>query len=438
MLGTGKIIGVSVSNVEQANLAAETGCDYIGVGPIYATGTKPDHNPPLGTTGARALLEHICTLPGPSGNWGRDVPAVAIGGINLNNIYYVMHQSVSPASPARKHLAGVAVVSAIMAASDACESSKVLRKLVDEVPPFAERQHGQFITGVDFSENFISVLAKVVTARPMVHHITNNVVKNFSANVTLAIGASPIMSEEISEVGDLANHGGALVLNMGTAGKDAQPLFLAAMRAANARGNPVVFDPVGAGATPARLQFSHLIVSSGFCDVIKGNESEIRAVYGDSSVQQRGVDSAHNEAADPLDRIRIAKALALRERNIVVMTGVVDIVTDGVSIFKLSDGSHYQARVTGTGCSLGSIIAACMVVNKERKLTAVVAAVCAYNAAARVAAERKDTRGPGSWHVNFMDTLFELRQTANPLLERTPEGKRWWELLYERADRILV
>jgi len=438
MLGNDKIIGLSVSNVEQANMAAETGCDYIGVGPIYATGTKLDHNPPLGTQGTRALLEYICTLPGPSGTWGRDVPTVAIGGINLNNIYYVMHQSVSPASPARKHLAGVAVVSAIMAADDACDRSEHLRKLVDEVPPFAERQNGQFIAGVDFNENLVAILANVVRSCPVVHHITNNVVKNFSANVTLAIGASPIMSEEISEVGDLASYGGSLVLNLGTAGKDAQLLFLASMKAANARGNPVVFDPVGAGATPTRLQLSHQIVSSGFCDVIKGNESEIRAVYGDTSVKQRGVDSIHNKTADPLDRVRVAKALALRERNIVVMTGVIDIVTDGVSIFRLSDGTHYQAQVTGTGCSLGSVIAACMAVNKERKLTAVVAAVCAYNAAARVAADRKDTRGPGSWQVNFMDTLFELQQIVMPLSERPPREKIWWEKLYERAERILV
>jgi len=419
-------------------MAAETGCDYISLGPVYATDTKPDHNPPLGTRGTRALLEYTYRLPGPSGSWGRDVPVVAIGGIHLDNLYNVMHQTVSPASPARKHLAGVAVVSSIMGAKDACDRSQQLRKLVDEVPPFAERQNGQFIPGTDFNENLASVLSKVVKSCPMVHHITNNVVKNFSANVTLAIGASPIMSEEILEVGDLTICGGALLLNMGTVSQGAQPLFLAALGAANARGNPVVFDPVGAGATQTRLHFAHMIVACGFCDVIKGNESEIRAIYGDTSAKQHGVNSVHSKTTDQLERARIAKSLALRERNIIVMTGVVDIVTDGVSIFRLSDGSHYQGHVTGTGCSLGSVIAACLAVNKERKLTAVVAAVCAYNAAARIAAEKKDTKGPGSWQVNFMDVLYELQQTAMPPSGREKWEKVWWEKLFERAEKITV
>jgi thiamine-phosphate diphosphorylase/hydroxyethylthiazole kinase len=118
-LGDDKIIGLSVSDVAQAEKAAETGCDYIGVGPIFATNTKPDHNPPLGTQGLRSLLAHISTLPGPkdshwAGAWGQNVPAVAIGGINLDNIYHVMHQSVSPSHKRKKYLSGVAIVSAIM------------------------------------------------------------------------------------------------------------------------------------------------------------------------------------------------------------------------------------------------------------------------------------------------------------------------------------
>jgi thiamine-phosphate diphosphorylase/hydroxyethylthiazole kinase len=430
LLGNDKIIGVSVSNNDQAEKAASTGCDYIGVGPVFATSTKPNHNPALGTPGLRNLLEFISTLPGPTANWGLKVPSVAIGGINLDNVQRVMYQSESLGR--KKSLSGVAVVSAIIASLTPEDVCKSFVKLLEycENPVFAPWQL-QIANASDFNDLFKKMAAKVATKKPIVHHVTNNVVKNFSANVTLAVGASPIMSEDLSELPELAAFNGAMVLNMGTSTKAQQGFLLAAAKASNAVGNPVVFDPVGAGATSLRRESTALIVGNAYCDIIKGNESEIRTVLGDDVIQQRGVDST-STTDDPLEKARLVKQLARRERNIIVMTGKVDYVSDGESTFELSDGHEIQGDVTGTGCSLGSIIAAYVSIHRECKLVAVLAAISAYNAAAREAAEGLKVLGPGAWMTAFLDRLYELR-TADKVEEET-----WVRKLGERVKLVDV
>jgi thiamine-phosphate diphosphorylase/hydroxyethylthiazole kinase len=427
LLGEDKVIGLSVSDNPQAEKAAATGCDYVGAGPVFATSTKPDHSPALEVPGLRSLLEYISTLPGPTGTWGRKVPTVAIGGISLDNISRVMYQSQS--AEQHKQLNGVAVISAIIASPTPEAVCKKFIKLHEcrHDPVFAPQQSSPSKFD-DFNAEFKRISTKVAQEKPMIHHITNNVVKNFSANVTLAIGASPIMSEDLSELSELAEYNGALVLNMGTMGKGARPLLLSAVTASNARGNPVIFDPVGAGATTLRRETTRLIISSGYCDIIKGNESEIRTVFGDDSVQQRGVDSSSSFSEDPLENPRLVKALARRERNIIVMTGVVDYVSDGEHTFALRDGHYFQGNVTGTGCSLASVIAAYVAGNRGMKLMAVLAAVSAYNAAARAAAESAEVSGPGTWQQVFLDKLYGLRGTEED----------WYNKLGERVEKVEV
>lgn len=479
LLGPQKLIGLSVADAEQAQRAAATGCDYVGVGPVFATATKPDHRPPLGIAGLRALLRLIATLPDPAGTdmntdtdtdrdtdtkarcWGRDVPVVAIGGITPANAARVLYQSEvaddddddDDGGRPGKRLAGLAVVSAVMASPTPARVCGELRELLRQRdhPVFAPPQLPLLplaVAGGPPAAAMAAVCAQVARARPLVHHITNSVVRGFSANVALAVGASPLMSQEpaeLAEIADLARHGGggALVLNMGTSGTAQRPLFAAAVAAYNARGCPVVFDPVGAGATSVRRETAHAVVGSGYCDVIKGNEAEIRTLLG-LAVRQRGVDSDSADVAGSADsagsassadfaasesatataaaaelaRARIAKSLARRERNIVVMTGPVDYVSDGTRTFAVHDGHALQASVTGSGCALASVIAAFVAAHRDRKLLAVLTAVAAYDAAARaaaatpIAAPTAAAPGPGTWRQLFLDRLFCLRHFA--------------------------
>ncbi|MFL5949955.1 MAG: hydroxyethylthiazole kinase, partial [Gaiellaceae bacterium] len=97
-------------------------------------------------------------------------------------------------------------------------------------------------------------LALIRERKPLVHQITNYVVMNETANATLALGALPVMAHAVDEVEEMVAAAGALVLNIGTLSAPWVEAMLAAGRAANASGVPVVLDPVGAGATRYRTE----------------------------------------------------------------------------------------------------------------------------------------------------------------------------------------
>jgi len=94
-LGPDKIIGVSAQTVEQALLAQERGADYLGVGAVFATGSKDDADDVSHET-----LQAICEAV--------DIPVVAIGGISKDNVGQL----------AGRGLAGIAVISAIFGQPD--------------------------------------------------------------------------------------------------------------------------------------------------------------------------------------------------------------------------------------------------------------------------------------------------------------------------------
>lgn len=140
-----------------------------------------------------------------------------------------------------------------------------------------------------------------------------------------------------AEAADLAALDGALVINMGSVTPDGLANYVQALRAYNARGGPVLLDPVGAGATQLRRDAVKTLMAGGYFDVIKGNEGEITTVAGESGVQQRGVDSGSSTLSET-DRGRLVKRLAARERNVVLMSGVTDYLSDGERTFAVSNG----------------------------------------------------------------------------------------------------
>lgn len=95
----------------------------------------------------------------------------------------------------------------------------------------------------------------------MIYHITNNVIKNDVANVTLALGASPIMSDYPKEAEEITQLASALVLNTGTIHSNSTRAMLLAGKTANKKGIPVVLDPVGVGATSYRKEIINKCVS---------------------------------------------------------------------------------------------------------------------------------------------------------------------------------
>lgn len=226
------------------------------------------------------------------------------------------------------------------------------------------------------------------------------------------------MANDGDEAEDLAQLGGCLVINMGTAVGATVTNYLRALQAYNRHGGPVLFDPVGAGATKLRRDAVQRLMNGGYFSIIKGNESEIKVVYGSSTTQQKGVDSGDSNMSD-LEKARLVKRLAARERNVVVMTGQVDYISDGDRTYAIKNGDAYLGRITGTGCTLGTTIAAFSAVEQEDKLLGALSGLLMFEIASEFAADRHDVRGSGTFVPAFLDELERINM-------QTKSGDNSW------------
>ncbi len=249
-------------------------------------------------------------------------------------------------------------------------------------------------------------IAKIRAAGPLVHNITNFVVMNSTANALLAIGASPIMAHAEEEMEELAAIVGALVLNIGTLSTPWVQSMLKAGRAARARNIPVILDPVGAGASKLRTDAAVRILNEAEPTIVRGNASEIMtlasaALGTGADGGAKGVDSAHgsDKAMDA------AGALAREKGCVTVVSGAVDIATDGSQTLFVNNGDPLMTRVTGMGCAATALIGAFAAVNPDA-LAAAGGAMAAMGVAGETAAHKAD--GPGSFQVHFLDALYRL------------------------------
>ena len=254
---------------------------------------------------------------------------------------------------------------------------------------------------------FINTLDKVRNTNPLVHNITNVVVTNFTANGLLALGASPVMAYAKEEVADMAKIAGALVLNIGTLSPDEIEAMIIAGKSANQHGVPVVFDPVGAGATPYRTETSRHIVKEIKVSVLRGNAAEVANVIGeDWSI--KGVDAGDVSG----NVVELAQKAAKNLQTTVVITGKDDVVTDGDITYVVQNGHPILTKVTGTGCLLSSIIGAFSAVEKDL-IVASVSALATYGVAAELAAQHTYEEGPGSFQIDLLNQLMKI--TADDL-----------------------
>lgn len=108
ILGSKKIIGISVGNVKEAKIAENDGADYIGIGTIFFTGSKKDIDTPIGIEGLKEIVDSI------------SIPSVAIGGINKDNTPEIMKTGTN----------GIAVISAILNNEDIKAATKNLKERI--------------------------------------------------------------------------------------------------------------------------------------------------------------------------------------------------------------------------------------------------------------------------------------------------------------------
>ncbi len=250
------------------------------------------------------------------------------------------------------------------------------------------------------AKDIIQDLERVRAKSPLVHNITNYVVMNSTANALLAVGASPVMAHAVEEVEDMTAIASALVINIGTLSAPWVAAMAKAAAAAGHKGIPIVYDPVGVGATPYRTRVFRGLLQAAPPAVIRGNASEIMAVDNDGAAT-RGVDSsAATESA-----MKSARRLAARYDCTVCVSGETDYIVDKNAMAMIKNGHHLMPKVTGLGCTATALCGAFAAVEPDF-FKATVAAMTIMGIAGEIAAEK--SKGPGSLQVQFLDALYNL------------------------------
>ena len=258
-------------------------------------------------------------------------------------------------------------------------------------------------------------LDRVRERRPRIHCITNYVTANDVANLLLACGASPIMADEPEEVEEITARCAGLCLNLGTPSRRTIPSLMRAGVKAGELGRPVVLDPVGVGASALRLRTAQELMARVTFTVLRGNVSELRALAGGQE-HTRGVDAGGADAVTEaeLERgVAFAKGTARRTGTVVAVTGAIDLVSDGEQCVVIRNGRPEMGLVTGTGCQLSALTAACLAASPEHPLEAAAAAVCAMGVAGELAWARMSPQdGNATYRDRIIDAVCRIDGAA--------------------------
>jgi hydroxyethylthiazole kinase len=255
-------------------------------------------------------------------------------------------------------------------------------------------------------------LNNIRQANPVIHNITNLVVMPTTANLLLALGASPIMAHAKEEIAEIIQLSQVLVINIGTLDENWLDAIAVAQKKALEANMPIVFDPVGAGASRYRTKTALKILQNGV-SLIRGNASEIMALL-DSTVKTKGVDSTQTSQA----ALAAATFIANTYHCVVVVSGKTDLIVDAHGSLTLDYGTPLFTKVVGMGCSLTALIASFLAVNADPFLAAV-HTVGLFGLVGELTAQQ--STGPGSFYSKLLDNLATIKQTdLEPLISRSP------------------
>tara|TARA_B100001057_G_scaffold344425_1_gene345418 strand:- start:4698 stop:5471 length:774 start_codon:yes stop_codon:yes gene_type:complete len=244
----------------------------------------------------------------------------------------------------------------------------------------------------------VNNLAILRDKKPLVHCITNYVSMDITANTLLAVGASPAMIHTPEETTDFSKVVGAVTINIGTLSPHWLKGMKNAINGANQSNVPWVLDPVAHFATPYRNKATSELISLS-PSIIRGNASEILALDG-AITEAKGVDS-EDEVETALEA---SKKLAVKNECIIIITGEVDLITDGTKVVRVSGGSEEMARVTAMGCSLTCLLGAFVAITDP--MSASINATTLFAEAGNRA--HTLSHGPASFRMNFIDQLAQI------------------------------
>ncbi len=260
---------------------------------------------------------------------------------------------------------------------------------------------------------FSEIIKNVKNNTPLVHNITNYVTVNDCANILLACGGSPIMADDIEEVEEITSICSALVINIGTLNSRTVESMLKAGKKANELNIPVILDPVGAGASKLRTDTTFRLLDEIKFAVIRGNMSEIKTVGKADTSGTRGVDANVSDSITEEnihEAVKYISSLSEKLSAVVIVTGAIDVVSDGAKTYAIRNGHPMMSKISGTGCMLTSVIGAYCGANKDDIIDAAAAAVCAVGLCGELAYEkmRKNDDGTSLLRSHLIDFMSKI------------------------------
>ena len=257
---------------------------------------------------------------------------------------------------------------------------------------------------VAFEDVFQSLQNSYPNTRKILHCITNYVSAEAVANAVLACGGSPIMADSPDEVDDVTSICDALAINIGTPSVSKFAAIELSYKIAIQRKIPIIIDPVGCATTRYRLNFLHSLLSLGSPTLIRGNANEIFALLNGDSPKV-GIDSIGS-----IENVKeIALALALKHHCIVVVSGKIDFITNGIQVYRIHNGHENMSRITGMGCALTAITGLFLAHLPSNPIEAALIATAFFGYCGEIAGSR--TNALGSFYTHFWNEL----STLNPL-----------------------
>lgn len=254
-------------------------------------------------------------------------------------------------------------------------------------------------------EDMLTTVQTVKDTNPMAGSITNSVTINLVANTQIATGGSAAMVYLPDEGEFLAKASGATYINMGTLMPIYEETLPKTVKALKEADKPWVLDPVAIGIGQLRTDMLKLFKDYKPA-IIKGNASEVIALAGLWELEG-GVGESQVRGVDSTNKVEEAKAAAVSlaqwTGGAVIVSGKIDLVTDGKLFAESTGGSHFLGKITGGGCALGG--AAAVYLTSASPFIAALTAVQAFN----VSGERAEriANAPASFQTAFLDQLYK-------------------------------
>lgn len=242
--------------------------------------------------------------------------------------------------------------------------------------------------------------------KPLIHCITNHITINDCANVVLSIGGKPIMAEHNNECADITSSAKALAVNLGNISDNRMKSIMISGKTAYKKGIPSIIDIVGVSCSKLRLNFAIDFIDKYKPMVIKGNMSEIKAIFG-LDTKSEGVDVNDEDATTKEtinNNISIVRNLAIKTNSVIVATGAIDIISNGNETYIIKNGCEELSRITGTGCMLNVLIGT--YISRNNIIDGAILGTVVMGISGELS---KNAKGTASFKIELIDNISTIK-----------------------------